>query len=144
MVPRTVLELSVFNKRVNVIISGQFYKPTGWLKEKFTSFEPPVIDERMQTVNLVKTITKNDGSQGSNQTYFVLKKGQQPLYPNIVGCRNPDTLAEMMNDWESKIQDHYEVARSRGMHAGLWSPDMTHWEHCTEDCFSKYCQKQNI
>ena len=49
----------------------------------------------------METITKNDGSQSSNQKYFALKKGEQPLYPNIVGCRNPDTLAEMMNDWES-------------------------------------------
>ena len=86
----------------------------------------------------METITKNDGSQSSNQKYFALKKGEQPLYPNIVGCRNPDTLAEMMDDWELKIKDHYEEEQSRGMHAGLWSPDMTHWEHCTDDCFSKF------
>jgi len=115
---------------------GPNHVTTGILKNLFTSFEPPVIDEITNTVNVAETFVDQNGNQVGNQTYFTVKKGQQPLYPNIVGCRNPDTLAEMMEDWRSKINDHYEIDRSRDMHAGLWSPDMTHWEHCTEDCYT--------
>ena len=118
--------------------SGQNHVTTSWLKEKFTSFEPPVIDETTNTVNVVETFMDKNGDQVGNQTYFVVKKGREPLYPNIVGCRNPDTLADMMEEWRSKINDHYEIDRSRDMHAGLWSPDMKYWEHCTDDCFSKF------
>ena len=118
--------------------SGKNHVTTNMLKNLFTSFEPPVIDEVTNTVNVAETFVDQNGNQVGNQTYFVVKKGQQPLYPNVVGCRNPDTLAEMMEDWRLKINDHYEIDSSRDMHAGLWSPDMTHWEHCTEDCFSKY------
>ena len=118
--------------------SGQFHVSTSWLKDKFVSFEPPVIDERSQTVNLVDTFIDQNGNQVGNQTHFVLKKGQQPLYPNIVGCRNPDTLENMMEEWRDKIYDHYEEEPSQSMHAGLWSPDMTHWEHCTDNCFSEF------
>jgi len=117
---------------------------TGDLKDKFTSFEPPTIDERHNTVSFVETVINKQGDPVGNQTTFVVQKGKDPLYPNIVGCRNPDTLADMMEEWRSKINEHYEIDRSRDMHAGLWPADMTHWEHCTEDCFSKYCQKQNI
>ena len=124
--------------------SGRNYVTTSWLKDNFTSFEPPTFDERHKTVSFVETVINKQGDPVGNQTTFVVQKGKQPLYPNIVGCRNPDTLADMMEEWKSKINEHYEIDRSRDMHAGLWPADMTHWEHCTEDCFSKYCQKQNI
>ena len=116
---------------------GDNHVTTGWLKDSFTSFEPPTIDERHNTVNTVDTFINKRGDPIGNQTTFVLKKGQDPLYPNIVGCRNPDTLADMMEEWKSKVNEHYEIERSKDMHAGLWPADMTEWEHCTDNCFSK-------
>ena len=117
--------------------SGQSWSATttSWLRDKFISFEPPVIDERMETVRFVEKSPNND--QRSKETTYGLRKGQRPLYPNIVGCRNPDTLAEMMDDWKSKINGHYEEEQSQGMHAGLWPADMTEWKHCTDETFSK-------
>ena len=119
--------------------SGQNHVTTSWLKERFTSFDPPVIDEETNTVRLVDNFTFIDrsGYQVENQKFFVTKNGRRPLYPNIVGCRNPDTLAEMMEDWRSKINEHYEIEVSGGIISDPVEPNTTSWDNCEEDCFSK-------
>ena len=108
---------------------------TSRLKDKFTSFEPPTIDERH--VSMVETVINKQGDPVGNQTTFIVTKGQTPLYPNIVGCRNPDTLADMMEDWRSKINEHYEIEVSGGIISDPVEPNTTSWDNCEEDCFSK-------
>ena len=86
---------------------------------------------------MVDTFINYDDIQIENQKYFVVKSWQRPLYPNIVGCRNPDTLADMMEDWRSKINEHYEIEVSGAIISDPIETATTSWEDCEEYCFSE-------
>ena len=93
---------------------------TSWLEERFNTFEPPNIDEFHNRIDYVDKLVSQDGKTTGEQVFLSLKNGKDPLYFNIAGCRNPDTLQNMTEHWKNEINQNYEIDHSTRWHSGLW------------------------
>ena len=64
--------------------SGKNHVTTNMLKNLFTSFEPPVIDEVTNTVNVAETFVDQNGNQVGNQSEIGYQQlGNRKFYESI-------------------------------------------------------------